>query len=230
MRTNDRCRTWRETSAADEAALVAALRAGDESAFRRVVLEQNAAMLRVAEHYVSSRAVAEEVVQETWLAVVKGVGRFEGRSSMKTWIFRILANIARSRGVREQRVLPVSSLGSDRVRHGLARSARSAEQDRSRSGDLVFDAHWVPAPKAQCELPEEQLASRETTRAIEAAIAMLPANQQRVVWLRDVESWTTDEVCEAFQLSEANQRVLLHRARTRVRTALQHHHFTVCNG
>ncbi len=230
MRTNDRCRTSRETSVEDEAALVAALRAGNESAFRDVVLEHSGAMLRVAEHYVSSRAVAEEVVQETWLAVVKGVSRFEGRSSTKTWIFRILANIARSRGVREQRVLPVSSLGPDRVRHGLAGSERASETDRSRSGDLVFDAHWARAPKAQRELPEERLASRETTRAIEAAIAMLPANQQRVVWLRDVESWTADEVCEALELSEANQRVLLHRARTRVRTALQHHHFAVCNG
>ncbi len=228
MRTNDRCRTWRETSVEDEAALVAALRAGNESAFRGVVLEHNAAMLRVAQQYVSSRAVAEEVVQETWLAVVKGVGCFEGRSSTKTWIFRILANIARSRGVREQRVLPVSSL--DRVRRELTRSEMTAEVDRSHCGDHVFDGHWASAPKAQRKLPDEQLASQEATRAIEAAIALLPVNQQRVVWLRDVESWTADEVCEAFQLSDANQRVLLHRARTKVRTALEHHHFAGCNG
>ena len=194
----------------DEDVLVASLRSGDEQAFMDLVDRYGPSMLRLARTFVSSRAVAEEVVQETWLGVLRGLDRFEGRSSLKTWIFRILANVARTRGERESRSLPFSSLdpaGSDEW-----------AVDPSR-----FDAGgaWSSPPASWEDVPEDRLLSRETLAAIDQAIAALPQTQRTVISLRDVNGWTSDEVCNVLDISETNQRVLLHRARAKVRRALE---------
>ena len=195
--------------------IVAALRRGDEAAFAALVDEYSPAMLRVARMYVSSHAVAEEVVQEAWLGVISGIGRFEGRASLKTWIFRIVANIAKTRGSREGRSLPLSSLGG-----------RGTEGEPSVDPDRFLDAgrwagHWTSAPSRWSELPEERLVGDETVRVVEAAIAALPEAQRTVITLRDVEGWSSDEVRNALDLSETNQRVILHRGRAKVRNALE---------
>ena len=194
-----------------------ALCAGDERAFRKLVGAHHATMVRVAAGFVPSRAVAEEVVQDTWLAVVNGVASFEARSSLKTWIFTILVNQARSRGEREQRTTPFSSL------------ARGAADDAGPTVDpdrFLTEGEWVghwSRPPQPFDPTSAHLEDNETRRVVEEAIATLPVNQQRVVWLRDVEAWGAHEVCEALGLSEANQRVLLHRGRAKVRAALEPH-------
>ncbi len=181
-----------------------ALRAGDERAFEQLIRMYQGSLLRVAQMYVSSRAVAEEVVQETWLAVLNGIDRFEGRSSLKTWIFRILANRAKTRAQREGRSIPFSSLGDD--------SEPAVEPGRFDRG------HWAALP---ADWPEERLIGDETLHVIEGAIEALPPTQRAVITLRDVQGWSAEEVRNALELSETNQRVLLHRARTKVRSALE---------
>jgi len=193
----------------DERQLVAALRAGDEAAFRALIDRYHAMLVRVARMYVSTQAAAEEVAQETWLAVLEGIDRFEGRSSLKTWIFRILTNRAKTRGIREGRSLPFSS---------LERNEPAVEPERFTGGDHPWTGHWSAPPR---EFPEEQLLAGETRQVIAAAIAALPATQRAVISLRDVEGWSAEEVCNALTLSETNQRVLLHRARAAVRAALE---------
>jgi RNA polymerase sigma-70 factor (ECF subfamily) len=165
-------------------------------------------LLRVAQLYVSSRAVAEEVVQETWLAVVTGLERFEERSSLKTWLFRILTNKAKTRGQREARTLPFSSFAAD-----------GDEEDTAVDADR-FDrgGHWSAPPRG---VPEERLLAAEARARIEQAIAALPPNQRAVVTLRDVEGLSAEEACSVLGLSETNQRVLLHRARAKVRAAFE---------
>lgn len=201
-----------------EAAIVAALRTGDERAFAALVDEYGPPMLRVAQMYVSSRAVAEEVVQEAWLGVIAGIARFEGRSSLKTWIFRILSNIAKTRGRREARSLPFSSVS------GADAGGDEPTVDVDRFLASGRDAgHWASAPSRFSDLPEERLASAETLRVVEQAIAALPATQRTVITLRDVEGWSSEEVRNALDLSETNQRVLLHRARAKVRSSLESH-------
>jgi RNA polymerase sigma-70 factor, ECF subfamily len=194
--------------------LVAALRAGDEQAFRTVVREWHSPMLRVAQIFVPTRSLAEEVVQETWLRVLGALDRFEGRSSLKTWVFRILVNTAKTRAQREGRVVPFSSL------HDPARIPEAAvEPERFLPDD--HDRHpggWSAPPR---DLPEERLLASETRELIAAAVEKLPANQRAVISLRDVEGWSADEVRNALDLSEVNQRVLLHRARAKVRRALE---------
>jgi RNA polymerase sigma-70 factor (ECF subfamily) len=187
----------------EELQLVEALRAGDERAFEQLIRMYQASLIRVAQMYVSSRAVAEEVVQETWLAVLNGIGRFEGRSSLKTWIFRIVANRAKTRGEREGRTVPFSSLGPPEP---------AVEDERFDHG------HWASPPP---DWPEERLLAEETRRVIENAIELLPDVQRAVITLRDVQGWSADEVRNALELSETNQRVLLHRARSKVRRALE---------
>jgi len=194
---------------ADEAALVAGLRAGDEAAFRALIEMYHAMFVRVARMYVSTQAVAEEVAQETWLAVLEGIGRFEGRSSLKTWLFRILTNRAKTRGAREGRSLPFSSLEP---------AEPAVEADRFRAGDHNWPGHWAAPPIG---FPEERLLAGEARAVIERAIAGLPPTQRAVISLRDVEGWDADEVCNALTLTETNQRVLLHRARSAVRAALE---------
>lgn len=187
----------------DEMQLVEALRAGDERVFEQLIRMYQGTLLRVAQMYVSSRSVAEEVVQETWLAVLNGIDRFEGRSSLKTWIFRILANRAKTRAQSEGRTIPFSSLGD---------SEPAVEPDRFDRG------HWAALPD---DWPEERLLGDETMSVIDGAIEGLPPMQRAVISLRDVQGWSAEEVRNVLELSETNQRVLLHRARSKVRGALE---------
>jgi RNA polymerase sigma-70 factor, ECF subfamily len=197
-----------------EAQLVAALRAGDEETFRRLVREWHSSMLRVAQIFVPTRSAAEDVVQETWVRVLGALDRFEGRSSLKTWVFRILVNTAKTRALRDRRVVPFSAL------HDPARVPEaSVEPERFLPDD---DPHhpggWTAPPRA---LPEERLLAAETRDVIARAIDALPASQRAVISLRDVEGWSADEVRNALDITEVNQRVLLHRARSKVRRALE---------
>ena len=196
--------------------LIAALRAGDESAFAELIDRHSPALLRVARTYVPSRAVAEEVVQETWIGVMRGIDSFEGRSSLKTWIFRILTNVAMRRGERESRSVPFSALAK-----AEDTGEPSVDPDRFLPADHeLFPGHWVIMP-ARWPTPEEGLLSGETREVILRAIEALPKAQRTVIALRDVEGWSSDEVCEALEITAGNQRVLLHRARSTVRTAIE---------
>jgi RNA polymerase sigma-70 factor (ECF subfamily) len=199
-----------------QAEVVAALQAGDERAFAALVEEHGATMLRVAQMYVSTRAVAEEVVQEAWLGVISGIGRFEGRSSLRTWIFRILSNRAKTRGEREGRSLPFSSLGGGDPDGDEA----TVDADLFQSGGR-FEGHWTSAPSRWSELPESRLIGKETIGVAQAAIDALPETQRTVITMRDVEGWSSEDVRNVLGLSESNQRVLLHRARAKVRLALE---------
>jgi RNA polymerase sigma-70 factor (ECF subfamily) len=200
----------------EDLVLVERLRAGDEAAFMQLVDELAAQMLRVARLYVPTAAIAEEVVQETWLAVLSGLDRFEARSSLKTWIFRILTNRAKTRGLRERRTVPFSSLGADADADGPTVDPQRFEPASSR-----WAGHWSTFPQRFGELPEERLLARETAEAARAAIDALPPNQREVITLRDVQGWDAAEVCDLLEISEGNQRVLLHRARAKVRQALE---------
>ena len=193
--------------------LLPRLRAGDGSAFRDVVACYQPMMVRVAETYVPSRAVAEEVVQDTWIAVMRGIGGFEGRSSLKTWIFRILANQARSRGERERRSIPMSSL--------VGELGDEASVPPERFTGPPGRGMWAQPPERWTDQPESRLLSDATFALVGTTVKALPENQRRVLVLRDIEGWTSDEVCDLLELTEVNQRVLLHRARSRVRAALE---------
>jgi RNA polymerase sigma-70 factor, ECF subfamily len=198
----------------DEQRLIESLKAGDERAFARLLDEYSSALFRVAMAHVGTRSVAEEVVQETWLGVINGIDRFQGRSSLKTWIFRILTNTAKTRGQRERRIVPFSALGP-------ADDEPSVDADRFFPPDHArYPDHWALGPTAW-ETPEEGLLSAETRELILRAIEALPEAQRAVVTLRDVQGWSPEEVCDALQLSDGNQRVLLHRARTKVRAVLE---------
>lgn len=197
--------------AAEDAAVIAALRAGDEAAFTMLVERYHASMVRLATAYVPSHAVAEEVAQEAWLGVLNGLGRFEGRSSLKTWIFRILTNIAKTRGAREQRSQAFSSVFDD-----------AGEDDGGVDVDrFAREGHWLLAPTGWGDSPEEKLEGAECQALIHETIEILAPQQREVIRLRDVLGWTSEEVCNALEISETNQRVLLHRARSRVRRALE---------
>ena len=200
----------------DDARLARSLRAGDEEAFSELVSRYHSSLLRVAMLYVRNRSVAEEVVQETWLGVFEGVERFENRSLLRTWIFRILTNRAKTRAARERRTVPFSSLGEDE-------SGPSVEPERFFAADSRWAGHWASPPTSWAETPESRLASKETLGVIRSAIDALPPAQAQVIVLRDIEGWSSEEVCELLDLSEANQRVLLHRARSKVRAALERH-------
>jgi len=198
----------------DERALVVAVRAGDEAAFRRLIAEYGPAMLRVARRHVSDHAIAEEVVQEAWLGVLRGLERFEGRSSLKTWVFRILRNTAISRAEREGRTVPFSSLDGDGGDDHAVEESRFQAEGR-------WAGHWAAPPEAWS--PEARLLDGETRGVVERTIAELPRAQAIVISLRDVEGFSPEEVCNVLEISESNQRVLLHRARSRVRAALEDH-------
>ncbi|HEX4363572.1 MAG TPA: sigma-70 family RNA polymerase sigma factor [Solirubrobacteraceae bacterium] len=200
----------------DERALVAALRRGDETAFVTLVERYGASLVRLARTFVRDRAVAEEVVQETWLAVLNGIDRFEGRSSLRTWIFQILSNRAKTRAVRERRSAPFSSLASDGED-----DAAAVDADRFRDESHRWAGHWAAAPSDWSHLPEERLLGQETLARVREAIERLPSRQADVIVLRDVEGWPPDEVCAALGISDGNQRILLHRARSKVRAALE---------
>lgn len=201
---------------ANEAALVEALRAGDETAFMTLVDWLQPQMLRIARMYVSTLAVAEEVVQETWVGVLKGLDGFQGRSSLRTWIFRILVNTAKSRGQREARSIPFSSLWMPD-----ADAEPAVDPDRFLPAGDPSAGHWVEPPASWESVPEARLLSAETLARVGEAIESLPPNQREVIRMRDVLGWTSAEVRNALDLSETNQRVLLHRARAKVRRALE---------
>lgn len=198
-------------SRVDDGALTDALRSRDEQTFRAVVEAWTPMMTRVARSHVSTDASADEVVQDAWLAVLRGIDGFEGRSSLRTWTFHILANIARTRGVRERRSVPLSSVSP------------AAEDDRFRGPDDEYPGHWKVFPLVWPS-PEDAAVEAERTEVVSAAIAALPERQQLVITLRDVHGFAADEVCTLMDLKPANQRVLLHRARTTVRAAVAAHY------
>ena len=204
------------SAAAEEQELLERLRAGDERAFETLVERHYPTMLAVARHYVSSRAVAEEVVQDAWLGVLKGLDRFEGRSSLRTWILRILVNRAKTRGARDARTVPFASI--------MPQGEEAAvEPERFRGPDDPFPGHWRAYPGTWQRLPEEALADRETLEVVLTAIHRLPPPQRIVITMRDIQGCEAEEVCAALDVSEGNQRVLLHRARSKVRSALERH-------
>jgi RNA polymerase sigma-70 factor (ECF subfamily) len=200
-----------ETEPADDA-LVGRLLAGDEAAFSELVMNLQSSLLRLARTFVADHGAAEEVVQETWLGVVKGLGSFERRSSLKTWIFRILVNRARTRGSRDGRTVQFSALDS-------GDESGTAIEDR-----LSADGRWVQPPTLWKEQnPEDVLLRHEMADVLQHAIDALPATQRAVLTLRDVDGIDAQEVCNILAISQTNQRVLLHRARTRVRAMLEDH-------
>src|SRR3954447_5352144 len=197
-----------------DADVVRALKRGDESVFAELVDAYSGGLLRMAQMYVRDRAVAEEVVQETWLAVLRGIDRFEGRSSLKTWIYRILINTAKTRGQRESRSIPFSAAaGGDEP---------AVDPDRFLDSDHRHAGGWLLGP-SDWQTPEEELLQGETRDAILRAIDQLPAAQRAVMTMRDVEGFPADEVAAALGISDGNQRVLLHRAGSKVRTAVEAH-------
>ena len=198
----------------DDAVLAKALTARDRDAFAYLLDRYHAPLVRLAMQYVPSRAVAEEVVQETWLAVIKGIDRFEGRSSVKTWLYRIMLNIARTRGVKEQRSIPFSAVAT------IDDDEPAVEPSRFRRFRKAGAWKHPPDPWPS---PEDRAIVGEELAAVEAAIAQLPAAQREVITMRDVLGWSAAEACDALGLSEGNQRVLLHRARSRVRANLERH-------
>jgi RNA polymerase sigma-70 factor (ECF subfamily) len=203
----------REAVLPDDNELVAALKRGDEATFATLVDAWSPGLMRMAQMFVRDRAVAEEVVQETWAIVFTTVGRFERRAALKTWIMRILTNRAKTRGEREARCTPFSSLGGDE---------RAVDADRFQpAGDPRSPGHWTSGPRRRSDMPEDRLLNREVRGRIRCALERLPSRQQTVVALRDVEGWTPHEVCDALGVSEVNQRVLLHRARSRLRSELE---------
>lgn len=213
-RTPTSAPTSADTPPADrDAPLLAALRAGDEHAFATLVTRYHASLKRVARAYVSTDAVAEEIVQDTWLAVIAGIDRFQERASIKTWLFHILANKAKTRGKRERRIVPFASIAR-------ADDEPTVSPDRFQRENDAWPGHWAVPPRPW-EDPERRLQSLEARDRLRAAIGALPDTQQAVLTLRDVEGLDAQEVCELLDLSPGNQRVILHRARARVRTELE---------
>lgn len=203
-------------AAGPDDALIASLRAGDDAAFATLIDRYHASLVRVAMLYVDDRAVAEEVAQETWIGMLRGLDGFAGRSSLKTWLFRILTNQAKRHGTRERRSIPFAALRTD-------------PDEPAVSPDHFFppgheDAgHFIAAQRDWCRTPEEVLLSAETREIVEAAIADLPPAQREIITLRDIDGWSAPEVCNALTISDTNQRVLLHRARSKVRRAIERH-------
>lgn len=201
-----------------EEQILAQLRDGDEEAFCALVRRHSPSMTRVAMAFVSRRAVAEEVVQETWLNVVRGLYGFEGKSSLRTWIYAILGNCARRKAEQEQRLVPLSELAAD----------EAAGDDLGVSRDRFFEAGrwsgmWSSAVPPWDDLPEERLLTSELRTTLLEAIEALPRMQRAVITLRDVEGWPPEEVCEYLGVADGNQRVLLHRARAATRAAIERH-------
>ena len=207
-------------SGADDSELVDRLRRGDETAFATIVNGWSPMMFRVARSHVSTDASCEEVVQETWMAVIRGLDRFEGRSSLRTWVFRILTNLAKTRGVREARSVPMSSWAP------AEEDGPTVDPDRFRAAGDQYPHNWTPvgAPIQWQPGPEQSVVAGETRRLLGAALQELPERQRAVVTLRDVHGLSSEEVCASLDLSQANQRVLLHRGRARLRTVLENYY------
>jgi RNA polymerase sigma-70 factor (ECF subfamily) len=200
-------------TASDEQ-IVAALRAGDERTFRDLFERSYPMMKRVARGYVSCEAVAEEVVQDTWMAIVTGIERFEGRSALGTWMFSILTNQAKTHSARERRALPFSSVAPADVEEP------AVDPDRFQNDDEAWPGHWATPPRPW-QKPERRLLSLETRDQLREALAQLPERQRLIVVLRDIEGLSAEEVCNLLKLSQENQRVLLHRGRSRLRAFLE---------
>jgi RNA polymerase sigma-70 factor (ECF subfamily) len=194
-----------------EWSIVEALRAGNEATFTSLVDRYYASMLSMARSYVRTKEVAEDVVQETWAAVIQGIDGFERRSSLKTWMFGILINIARTRGTKEARSTPFSSLGHD--------DEPVVDPNRFAGADQRWAGFWSQPPSAN--VPEERALSTEAMGTLRQVIAELPDAQRLVLTLRDVHDLTSGEVCDLLGISEGNQRVLLHRARSKARAAIE---------
>jgi RNA polymerase sigma-70 factor (ECF subfamily) len=199
---------------AEERELLRALRRGDEAAFARLVEALHGSMLRLAMVHVGDRSVAEEVVQDAWLGVLQQLDRFEGRSSLKTWILRITSNRAKTRAIRERRTVPFSALPGGET----DADEPAVDPDRFLPSGHRWAGHWAAPPG---RWPEDLLLSLETMTEVERALDTLPAAQRMVLILRDVEGLDATEACQVLGLTEGNQRVLLHRARSKVRAALE---------
>jgi len=198
--------------AQDESELLTALRAGDEAAFARLVQEWSRPMLLLARGFVSTEASAEEVVQDTWLAVIRGLDGFEGRAALRTWVYRILVNIAKTRGIREHRSIPWSSLGDED-------SGPTVDPDLFRGPDDPYAGGWKSFPD-EWRTPEDGVLEAEVRDHLRQALERLPERQRIVLTLRDVVGCSSEEVCDLLDVSAANQRVLLHRARAAARQVL----------
>lgn len=204
------------TAAVDESKLIAALREGDQTAFAQLVDRHTPSMLRVARGYVPSHEIAEEVVQETWIALVKGIDRFEGRSSLRTWLFSVMINIAKTRGVKERRDADAAI---------AAYTGGTVDPARFRGSDDLYPGHWRPddVPSPFPDTPEGSLLGDELVDVARRELDKLPERQRIVVSLRDMLGFDSAEVCELLDISAANQRVLLHRGRAVVRQALENY-------
>jgi RNA polymerase sigma-70 factor (ECF subfamily) len=195
----------------DEAVLVDGLRQRDETMFGVLIDAWSPGMLRAARTFVSDEHAAQDVVQETWLGVLRGIDGFRGDSSLRTWAYRILINRARTRGVRDARIVPAGLAGDE---HGP-----TVSPDRFRGPDEAYAGHWRSLPAAW-PTPEDGVLGGETRRHLASALAQLPVRQRAVVVLRDVDGYSSDEICDLLSISAANQRVLLHRGRAALRAAL----------
>ena len=202
------------TVAASDEQTVAALRASDERAFRELFARMYPMMKRVARGFVASDAVAEEIVQDTWLAIVTGIDRFEGRSALGTWIFSILTNQAKTHSARERRALPLTCVGPRDAEEPVV------DPDRFQKDDEAWPGHWATPPRPW-QKPERRLLSLETREHLKDALAELPERQRLIVGLRDIDGHSAEEVCDLLGLSQENQRVLLHRGRSRLRAVLE---------
>jgi RNA polymerase sigma-70 factor (ECF subfamily) len=205
------------TSLSEDTLLIDALRRGEEAAFVTLLDRFQPALIRLAAGYVHDRAIAQDVVQETWVAVLRGLDDFEGRASLKTWLFQIVINRARTRAAREGRSVSFSTLAGSAT-HTFEPAVEAGRFLPSDHPD--WPGHWLVAPSEE-DLPEQRLLADELLQQVRACVATLPPAQREVVTLRDIDGCTSNEVCQLLELSEANQRVLLHRGRSRVRAALE---------
>ncbi|MBV9544366.1 MAG: sigma-70 family RNA polymerase sigma factor [Chloroflexi bacterium] len=201
----------------EDPALLAALRDGDETAFVSLVERYHASLLRLARMYVDASAV-DDVVQDTWIGVLHGLPNFEGRASFKTWLFHILVNRARTKAVRDARTIPMSTF----VQEETEAQDYAVDPSRFRPADDRYPGHWMPLAKPSADvMPEERLLAGELDAVVRSALEKLPPAQAEVVRLRDVEGVPSDEVCQLLNLTEGNQRVLLHRGRSKIRSTLE---------
>lgn len=202
----------------DEIALLDLLRQRDEGAFAQLIEQYHSSLVRLASIYVQDTTTAEEVAQETWLAVLSGLDRFEGRSSLKTWIYTIVTNKAKTRSQRENRMVSYTDLDETVQNQPTVATDRFNDASADKWPD-----HWATgaAPVSWNDIPENQLLSQETFKRIREAIDVLPENQRLVITLHDMDEISVQEICNILGISESNQRVLLHRARARVRQALE---------
>lgn len=202
----------------EDASLLTRLKQGDETAFMLLVERYQASMLRVAAVYVQERTLAEEVVQDTWIGVLRGLHNFEGRSSLKTWIFSILINRAKTHAQREDRYVTAGDLISD---DDADSDSPTVDPSRFWGAGAPDPGYWITYPNNWEQVPEDQLLSDEVRRIIQMAINTLPSMQQQVITLRDIEDLDAEQTCAMLGITDSNQRVLLHRARAAVRQAVE---------